>query len=317
LTNFTVTPYTQLDREPWNDLVHRSKNATFLFDRNYMEYHADRFTDASLLVRSDRTVVGLFPANRSGGRVVSHGGLTYGGMLLTATTTIDEALQIFDAVLDHYADAGAEEMIYKTIPSIYHAIPAEEDRYALFLHDAKLIRRDILSVVDYRREIAWQERRIRSIKKARQGGLGVDESRDFQAFWPILANNLSERYAVAPVHSVAEIECLAGRFPENIRLFGAFRDGAIMAGAVVYLSKEVCHMQYNAANAEGKAIGALDAVLADLVDRYRGTVRYFDFGVSTEKDGQYLNRGLVEYKEGFGSRSVVHDFYRLDLKQRS
>ena len=41
--------------------------------------------------------------------------------------------------------------------------------------------------------------------------------------------------------------------------------------------------------------------------------RYFSFGISTEQAGQYLNEGLIAQKEGFGARTVVHDFYEWNL----
>ena len=40
---------------------------------------------------------------------------------------------------------------------------------------------------------------------------------------------------------------------------------------------------------------------------------YFDFGISTEENGRVLNSGLIDQKEGFGARGVVHDHYELDI----
>jgi hypothetical protein len=64
-------------REPlWNEFARRSKNGTFLFHRSYMEYHADRFEDFSLIVRDeDGHVFALLPASLHGDVLVSHGGL--------------------------------------------------------------------------------------------------------------------------------------------------------------------------------------------------------------------------------------------------
>lgn len=36
---------------------------------------------------------------------------------------------------------------------------------------------------------------------------------------------------------------------------------------------------------------------------------YLSMGISTEQAGRLLNTGLVEQKERFGARTVVHDFY--------
>ena len=40
---------------------------------------------------------------------------------------------------------------------------------------------------------------------------------------------------------------------------------------------------------------------------------YFDFGISNESEGRYLNKGLIDQKEGFGARAVVHDHYLINL----
>lgn len=306
--------YTAGERTEWNAFVAASRNATFLLHRDYLEYHADRFVDHSLVVRDARDrIVALLPANRRGSTVSSHGGLTYGGLLVGDDGRTSDVESALEAVMTSLAADGVTELVYKTIPSIYHRAPAEEDRYALFRRSAQLVRRDVLSVIDYRARIAAQERRARSIRKAQRAGLVVEEANDYAPFWEILSRNLGERYGVAPVHSVEEIRLLASRFPSGIRLFTASRGAETLAGAVVFHTGPVCHVQYNAASAEGKELGALDVVLADLIERFSGAARYFDFGISTERDGHYLNAGLVEYKEGFGARTVVHDFYRLPI----
>lgn len=35
--------------ELWNDFVLKAKNAHFIFHRNYMDYHSDRFDDRSIM----------------------------------------------------------------------------------------------------------------------------------------------------------------------------------------------------------------------------------------------------------------------------
>ena len=62
--------------------------ATFLHTRCFLAYHHDRFRDVSLLLANDREIVGLFPAAVDPGdvrRVVSHPGITYGGLLHSGT----------------------------------------------------------------------------------------------------------------------------------------------------------------------------------------------------------------------------------------
>lgn len=43
----TVETHGPERKSEWNAFIARSKNGMFLFDRNYMEYHQDRFDDCS------------------------------------------------------------------------------------------------------------------------------------------------------------------------------------------------------------------------------------------------------------------------------
>ncbi|SDE80971.1 hypothetical protein, partial [Sporomusa acidovorans] len=71
--------------------------------------------------------------------------------------------------------------------------------------------------------------------------------------------------------------------------------------------------QYLANSEEGRSTGALDLVIHYLVTEVYKDKIYFDFGISNEKQGRFLNTGLIAQKEGFGARAVVHDFYSLDI----
>ncbi len=309
-----VLPYTYELSAPWDAFVRASKNGPFLFLRGYMDYHADRFPDASLVITDgDATWLAVLPATRAGDIVSTHAGLTYGGFVTNARMTTARMLEVFTATRDHLRACGVTRVIYKTVPSIYHRYPAEEDHYALFRADARLHRRDVLSVLRPRDHLAFQERRRRSIKKAVQAGVEVRESHDREAFWTILETTLQERHDARPVHTLAEIELLTGRFPESIRLFGAYAAGELVAGVLIYETAMVAHAQYIAASHPGRSCGALDLLFDYLIHTVYGEKPYFDFGISNEDAGRTLNLGLIEQKEGFGARAIVHDHYEWNL----
>jgi hypothetical protein len=308
-----IERYIPARAQTWDEFVVASKNGTFLFLRSYLDYHKDRFADHSFLVWDDEQLIALLPANRTGNILTSHGGLTYGGFLMSAQTRLPQMMEAFSLLIGHLAAAGITRLLYKTIPHIYHTAPAEEDRYCLFRNGGKLYRSDVLTVINYQHRYPYQDRRTRGIKRARKLGLRVEQTDDYAAFWEILTENLTTRHGLMPVHTREEICLLASRFPDQIRCYACFENMAMVAGAVLYLSANVCHVQYNAASPRGKQLSAQDVLLDELVQRYGTLYRYFDFGVSTERDGQYLNAGLTHYKEGFGGRTVVHDFFVVDI----
>jgi len=301
----------------WNEFVVASKNGTFLFERDYMDYHADRFPDASLIaVDAEGAVIALLPATRRDDQLVSHAGLTYGGFVTNKRMTLELMLTLFDKSLRYLQEAGVTTLVYKPVPHIYHRSPAEEDLYALFLRGAQVYRRDVLSVLDYRAAADWKDRwrwRMRKAGKARRAGFEVRKTDDWDRFWSLLTSNLKERHGVGPVHSLEEIQTLAGRFPGQIELFGMCRGGEVDAGAVTYVTDNVCHAQYSASSERGRELRALDFVFAHIIDAFQDQVRYFDFGISNDHDG-VLNEGLLAYKQRFGARAIVQDFYRLTLR---
>ena len=122
----------------WDAFVDVSKNGTFLLKRDYMDYHSDRFTDYSLLFFEGENLKALLPASMHGKRVVSHGGLTYGGLILDRSMTVGCTLEVMDSLISFYKGEGMEELAYKRIPPIYYSYPSDEDLYALFRNGATL-----------------------------------------------------------------------------------------------------------------------------------------------------------------------------------
>ena len=129
----------------------------------------------------------------------------------------------------------------------------------------------------------------------------------------LVRSQLSAKHNVVRTHTGEEMELLSGRFPQNVRLYGAYRDKQLCAGVLVYESANVAHSQYIAGTDEAKREGALECIFDELLERRYATIRYFDWGISTEQAGRWLNDGLVQNKESYGARGVAYDLYELDL----
>ena len=307
-----VRRYNADDADRWNSFVAESKNGTFLLDRRYMDYHADRFTDYSLLFYLDDKLVALLPANVQGDILFSHGGLTYGGLVTTDKLKTVDALDVFTYLRKHLLFEGFERVIYKPCPWIYHSLPSEEDLYALFRFGARLAGRDVATVVDLHNMLPMTTLRRRQAKKASDNGVTVSRENGFSKFWKVLDDNLMQRYGVHPVHTLDEISLLASRFPD-IELYEAHLGGETIGGVVLYVCGKVAHVQYISANELGKEIGAIDLIFSRIIDVVKPRCRYLDFGKSTEQFGYFLNKGLIFQKEGFGGRAVCYDTYEWTL----
>lgn len=331
----TILPYSVNRKEEWDQFVASSKNGTFLFLRGFMDYHADRFFDCSVMVyegdlasssisdedKSDVELLALFPANWSESEhcVYSHQGLTYGGLIFREDATQVEVLHVMQNVFRYYQSMlKADKVVYKAIPYIYCAYPSGEDLYALFRCGAQLSHRLVGTVVSIRNQMKMRTLRVRQAKKAIDHGFYIDRMTEgdwstLREYWTLLEQVLLEHHGAKPVHSFDEIRLLMERFPREIKLYLVRSSRKIVAGVVAFETKQVAHMQYIASGDEGREFGALDLLFRHLInERYR-QMEYVDLGTSNEKGGNVLNEGLVFQKEGFGGRAVCYDTYDIPL----
>ncbi|MFT0695708.1 GNAT family N-acetyltransferase [Acinetobacter bereziniae] len=302
-------------KKEWDLFVDSSKNTHFFFKRDYMEYHCNRFVDFSLLIYDDKNkLIALFPANKQDNVLYSHQGLTFGGFIVDDKMTTETMLNIFEELHKFLSKFHFDKIIYKCIPYIYHTKPAEEDRYALFRNEAKLIRRDISSVINLTTQIRYSKGRKWTINKAKKENMDIIETKEYEVFWNLLTGVLESQHQSKPVHSIDEIKLLAEKFPLNIKLFLILRANEVLAGAIIYENTETVHTQYLANSTLGREIGALDLLLDYLIKEKYNNKKYFDFGISNENQGKILNQGLIAQKEGFGARAMAHDFYEINVK---
>lgn len=309
-----IRRYRREDKELWNSFVNKARNATFLFDRNYMDYHADRFDDNSFMFYHKGKLKAVLPANVAGDTLYSHQGLTYGGLLLDKKATVEDVLECFDSLNSWLRENGISKVVYKALPWIYQQYPSEEDLYALtWKCKAQLISRDISSTIVIDNKLKFAESRKSGIRKALSLNIEVGESNDVDGFWHVLEDNLGNRYNAKPVHTASEMKLLMSRFPNNIRLYVAKMNGEIVGGTLIYVTPQVVHTQYISASVEGKKHGALDLLFDYIINKVYANCRYFDFGKSTEQGGAYLNEPLIFQKEGFGGRGVCYDWYQWEL----
>ncbi|TNH45189.1 GNAT family N-acetyltransferase [Photorhabdus luminescens] len=309
---FKLEPLDKNHYDNWNKIIINAKNGNFLFLIDYFKYHENRFTDASLIIYKKQIPVAVFPANINNGAIYSHSGLTYGGLIYGKELHAKDILFIFNIIKEYYLNGGYNKIIYKCIPDVFKKYPSNEDLYALFINRAKLIRRDLSSVIEIKECPKLSELRKRSIKKAAKNNIIINQSENFYSFHKLLSNVLS-KFGTKPVHSSDEMKLLSSRFPENIKLYTAIKDNSLIAGCIIYDFGHIVHTQYLASNEIGRNTGALDAILNHLINSVYHEKKYFSFGISTENSGYYLNEGLISQKEGFGGRGVTHDFYEWDL----
>ena len=319
MPDFRITEYNCQDADEWNSFVDRSRNATFLLRRDFMEYHSDRFEDLSLIVRKGGSTVALLPANltvdaETGDSVLhSHSGLTYGGFLLPERhLNGSDLLEIFRQLIVFLRDRGISTIDYKPIPSIYHRMPSQDDLYALFRCNATLTERNISCAIRMAANPGLNTQQTRNLHRALSVGVNIEENSDVAEFHRLRTSCLEERHNAKPVHTASELQLLHDRFPDRIRIFLLTADGEAQAGVCVFDTGMVAHAQYICSTARGRREGLLTLLFTHLF-RIFADREYFDFGISNEDHGLYLNEGLYRQKSSLGGSGVVYDRYRIDL----
>jgi len=307
-----IRPYEASLRSAWDDVVRNSRNGTFLHSRDFLEYHEDRFVEQSFVLFKAGKAIAVFPATLIEATLVSHQGLTFGGLIYKFDMHATDVIEIFDLILEYCKSRNIRKIIYKPVPHLFHSYCADDDLYALFRQNAILIRRDLSSAVIFENRPKMSSLRRRMIKKGNQTGLTIMTDGFYDEFHHLLEAVL-QRHSATPVHSVEEMRLLADRFPANISLHGAFDGRELCAGVWLFDFGHVLHTQYLASSEHGRACGALDFLLAHIIDQYSPLKRALSFGTSTEKAGRYLNEGLLLQKEGVGARSISLDCYEIAL----
>jgi hypothetical protein len=319
-----VSLYSPEDADDWDALVAAAPMGTFQHTRRFLSYHGARYADQSLVFREPGTTLkAVLPAAISPADpmcVVSHVGATYGGLVFDVRSAADEAWKLLGAACEFLRAQGFSRLVYKPVPPHLHAHVCQADIYAIWRQGGRLIRRDLWNVIDLAADRRIRKTRVRSVRRARESGIQIEEDNSsdaYEAFLEMTTKRLEERYATKPVHSFEEMRMLHERFPERISLWVARNRTGYLAGTWMFdLRPAAFHCQYGHATPAGREVFALDLLFHDMIEHAaaRGA-RYYSFGASTEREGTVLNSGLFAYKSSFGGGSVAHDSYELDLER--
>lgn len=316
-----VRSYQPGDAEVWDNLVVRSSTGTILHTRRFISYHGDRFLDRSLMIEDRRgKLVGVIPAAgdpSDAEMVVSHPGLTYGGLVHDGSLRGASMVDALAEITGHYRTLGYSRFRYKVVPSIYRSAPSDDDLYALFRIGFDRYRCDLSAAIDLSRRGRVAHSRPQRRRRAEAAGVSAKEDwEEIAAFWQVLELNLARRHGASPVHSLDEIDLLHDRFPSEILLMAAKIGDVLVGGALLFLTGPVLKAQYTGTTEEGRATFAMDPVLEQAIDlaRERGC-RFFDFGTATLDEGRSLSQDLYQFKVSFGAGGVAYDHYELDLRK--
>jgi hypothetical protein len=208
-----VRRYREQDAEAWDALTAESWNGTFLHGRRFLAYHGERFQDLSLIAEDDQgQIIGALPAAlhpRRADTVVSHPGLTYGGVVHKGALRGAVMLEVLQEICRMYREMDLRHLQYKAVPYIYHIVPSNDDLYALFRLGAVRYRCDLSAAIDLDSGRKPSKLRRMDLGKARRAGVSVAVGPEYlEPFWAVLEANLRTKHNTKPVHTLQEIKSL-------------------------------------------------------------------------------------------------------------
>ena len=308
-----VVRYRDEMKEDWDSCIAQAKNGSFLFLRDYMDYHRDRFDDHSLLfVRAGRTIACL-PAHRVDDVLHSHRGLTFGGLVMHEGIRLSDVAAIFRSLLDHMNSKGMRTLYYRHMPHCYSRRPAEEDLFVLSGLGARIIETKATCVVATGMPGLYSHEVRRVVKRFARAGLTLRRSFDFAGYMKLCEDYLWRRRGAKPVHSGEELERLAARFPDNIQLYVVERGSDIEGGVVIYRNAACARSQYVAQSPFGQEARIIPAIYDHVLNSVLSKGTMFDFGHSADPATGLLDEKLHAYKESFGARTIQLSSYELSI----
>jgi len=304
--------------EIWDEFVRTSDNGTMFHLRTFLSYHPEgRFEDHSLYVLRNEKLFAVLPAIRQQRAeqwiLNSHGGASYGGFVYPAQCNIRDAFLMVKSLIEYAKKTGFDGIQLTIPPMMYAKHLSNYLDFALVKHGFSYLKREISSLVDLRNpnEILCEFRpeARTALNKARKSGIVIKQTTDYSAYYDILKNNLRMRHGVQPTHSLAELQDLAQRFPNEIVLWGAFLEDRMIAGVCTFAANAqvilAFYISHDEQFQEYRAVNLLFATIME--ESAKQGFSYLDFGIFTVNMDP--NWGLGRFKENFGSRGIFRDTF--------
>ncbi len=324
-----ITKYTDENMLLWDQFIENdSVNGTFLQQRNFLNYHkVGRFEDCSFIIYDKEMIIAVCPACvlwESGRKVFySHGGSTYGGIILHKRLLRIKNLKcVFEKIEEFLIEQKFEKCVLKLTMDLLCRCPQDIVKFYLTYSGYKEIKELNLYIdySSYKKDILdnFSKMKRRNVSKCLKSEIKLREIQDkaeISCLHKIITDNLL-KYQTCPVHTAEELSELRNRLGSHIEFYGAYFEGKLIAGTMVFIfHKTKCaHTQYLAADPEYSDMNAMTFIYYKMVELFmkRG-FSFLSWGTVTEHGGKLINWGLANHKEEFGSTYLINSIFEKEL----
>ncbi len=315
------------DQIAWQKALKGAENATIFQNLSFLSYHPpERFENHHLIFwvgEEPRVLLTCAVREIDGKRaLVSYPGASYGGLIYPPGLSFHTAEHLVHTLIRYCRREGFENLTLTQPPSIYSTWPGDIITFHLIKNGFKYLKREITQAIplyypdgDIFKTLCNKTRT--AVRKALKSDLQVEEDMELsdsnlETFYPLLLDNRA-RLGVTPTHTLDELKHLRDLVSDQLSLTLVRYKSIPVAGmlnficnARVLLIFYVCHdWEYQ----EYRPVPLI--VYSAMQWAYRHGFRHLDFGTSTLD--MEPNRGLLKFKENFGSLGYFRDTLTIDL----
>ncbi|MBR9914077.1 MAG: GNAT family N-acetyltransferase [Algicola sp.] len=314
--DYTIFKYDSSYKTDWNDFIDRSKSATFLFHRDFMEYHQERFDDFSLMLFHSNELIAVLPAHKDGPFVYSHRGLSYGGLVFSHQTTRDVKISSFKVLMACLKKNDVLSLEIKKFPDFYGNEFDFTDTELLTHYKIEILQQSTVLALPYHSDYTIHKTKLKRFRKLESKGFEIRTGfSEFERFWnQVLIPRLAEKHQSKPVHTLQEIEYLHGCFKDRIFQYNMYHGDDILAGITIFNKGTVVKSQYGIATAKGEKEYALDMLFVYLIRKYETDgMQYFSMGTVDDNSELGINEGMLKQKQELGCKTYSQDILKIQI----
>ena len=304
-----IIKYNQNYEKIWDEFVKTSKNGNIFHTRKFLSYHPkDRFKDESILIYKKNKLIAVFGAIEFENKIISHRGSTYGGLVVGVKNRLNDTLEIWQKIIEYYnktIEFRKCEYIFDNYPS--REVEFSAKKLGFYEVNEELSTCLDLDCINLTKGRKWAVTKCKDLKV-------IYDDNDYKSYYNILNNNL-KKYNTISTHSLSEMIKLKQLLPNNYFLVTIYKDGKMIAGIwLVLATNKTAHTFYIAQNYDFSEYQPLSCIVKKIIEYLKNkNFKYLNFGISTENGGEYLNKGLFEFKESFGGFGVSRFYFRKDI----
>ena len=249
----------------------------------------------------------------------SHCGASYGGFVYDENLSIRCAFDLAEALISYAGEQGFDRIELTFPPVIYSKRLSHYLDFAMYKLGFRYRKREVSSIIslDFPESgilKTFKPEARTAYRKSIKSGVEICGNGDIREFYPILKKNLKLRHDVEPTHTLDEILLLKKLFPHHIQQYGAYFEGVMVAGVTNFLCNDrVMLAFYISHREEYQHVRPVNALFYHIIEwGIQNGFRYLDYGIFTVDEDP--NWGLGKFKESFGARGILREYYTYDVK---